>query len=126
MNININTEKQYKPKDILGLMSDLITNRLSEGYWIDFEQQLYIRDCSHIEDVVGESYMVQTSYIESVVTYIVGDFDNCNQYVYIMERHFEPSAIDDETFNEVEEVPVAKFKPDQYGTYTLKGIRFNL
>lgn len=122
----INTKKEYKASSIMNFMSDLVTSRLSDGYEIDFEQQFFIRNCSGIETVIGETYMVTTNYLESVVTYIVGDFDYCDQDIYIMERHFEPGAIDDITFQEAEETTVAKFTPNKNGIYSLKGIRFNL
>lgn len=120
----ISTKKEYKTSNILGLMSDLVASRLSDGYKIDFEQQLYIRDCSHIEDVIGETYTVQTNHLESVLTYIVCDF--ADQDICIMECHFEPEAIDDVSFLGAEKMVVACFKPNFDGTYSLKGIRLGL
>lgn len=122
----IKTNRKYNATNIMNLMSDLVATRLQDCYKIDFEQQLYIRDCSSIEKVINETYIVQTNYLESVVTYIVGDFDDPDGNILIMERHFEPGAIDDVTFPESKAVTVAKFQPNMDGTYSLKGFRFNL
>lgn len=123
----IDTSKKYKSNDIMDFMSDIITYRLSDGYKIDFEQEFYIRNCSNIEDEIDGTFMVETNDTESVLTYIKGDFDDPTQnVVFIMERHFEPGTIDDESFSNTEETPVAKFKLYHDGTYRLEGIRFNL
>lgn len=123
----IDTNKNYKPSEIWDFMSDLIACRLSDGYKIDFEQEFVIRNCYAIDREIGESYVVVTNNLESVLTYIVGDLDDPTQNVaFIAERHFNPKDIDDDTFSSSEEVQVAKFKLNQDGTYRLEGIRFNL
>lgn len=124
----IDTNKKYKSaSSIMDFMSDLVTTRLQDGYKIDFGQQLSIRECClNVETMIGEVYMVTTNGLESVVTYMVGDFGYFDQDVYIMERHFEPDTIDDETCQKAEEKVVAKFTSNHDGTYSLKELRFNL
>lgn len=123
----IDTNKGYKPNDIMDFMSDLVTNQLSNGYKIDFEQECYIRNCSHIEDEIGDPFMVTTNDKVSVLTYIKGDFDDPTQnVVFIMDRMFEAGTIDDDTFKNELERKVAKFKLNHDGTYRLEGISFNL
>ena len=121
----IDTNKKYKVQDILNFMSDLVSNRLSNGYKIDFEQSFYIRNCSSIEDKISETYIVATNDIESVLTYMEGDFD-AYEDIFILERLFEPSQIDDVTFQKAKEVKIAKFKSNDDVTYSLEGFRFNL
>lgn len=122
----IDTNKKYEMRDILGFMSDLIANRISNGYKIDFEQEFYIRNCTHIEDEIGETYMVTTGETVSILTYLEGDFDDPDKDILIVERHFESEAIDEETFPNVKVTPVAKFKTNYIGMYRLDGVSFNL
>lgn len=122
----IDTNKKYEMQDILDFMSDLITNHLSNGYRIDFEQEFYIRNCTGIENEIGETYMVTRNHDESVLTYIKGDFDDLDQDILVVERHFELESIDDETFPKVNETVAAKFKTNYIGMYSLEGFRFNL
>ena len=123
----IDTNKKYKPNDILDFMSDIISCHISNGSKIDFEQQFYIRNCTHLEDEIGETYMVTTDDKVSVLTYLNGDFDDPTQnVVFIVDRMFEAGTIDDDTFKNELERKVAKFKLNQDGTYRLEGISFNL
>ena len=123
----IDTNKKYKLDDILDFMSDIVSCRIQNGAKIDFDQQLYIRDCSNIENEIGETYMVTTDDKVSVLTYLKGDFDDPTQnVVLIMDRMFEAGTIDDETFKNELEKKVAKFKLDHDGTYHLEVIWFTL
>lgn len=123
----IDTNKQYKLNDILDFMSDIVSCHISNGSKIDFEQQCYIRSCTHIEDEIGETYMVTTDGKVSVLTYIKGDPDYPTQNVVsIVDRMFEAGAIDDETFKNELELEVAKFKLNDDGTFRLEGIRHNI
>lgn len=124
----IDINKKYKDvSSVMDFMSDLVTSRLSDGYKIDFGQQIFIRECClNVETMIGEVYMVTTNDFESVVTYMVGDFGYFDQDVYIMERHFEQGAIEDEECKKAEEKIVAKFTSNHDGTYSLKEFRFNL
>ena len=122
----IDTNKQYKMRDIIDFMSDVVSCRIQNGAKIDFEQQFYIRNCSNIEDEIGETYMVTTDVTVSVLTYIKGDFDDPTGNIYILDRMFEAGAVDDETFKNEIELKVAEFKSNQDGTYSLKTFRFNL
>lgn len=122
----IDTDKQYEMRDVIDFMSDIVSCRIQNGAKIDFEQQFYIRNCSNIEDEIGETYMVTTDVTVSVLTYIKGDFDDPTGNIYILDRMFEAGAIDDETFKNEIELKVAEFKSNHDGTYSLKGIRFNL
>lgn len=123
----IDTNKQYKPDDIPDFMSDIISYHISKGSKIDFEQQCYIRSCTHIEDEIGETYMVTTDGKSSVLTYIKGDFDYPTQNVVsIVDRMFEAWAIDDETFKNEFEREVAKFKLNDDGTWRLEGLNLNI
>lgn len=121
----INTNKTYEMTDILNFMSDLVANRISNGFKIDFEQEFYIRNCSNIENEIGETYMVTTNDVDSFLTYIEGDF---NEYedIIIWERLFEPGSIDDESFEMSKPEPVARFRANEDEEYHLEGIRFNL
>lgn len=123
----IDTNKKYKLDDILDFMSDIVSCHISNGSKIDFEQQLYIRSCTSIEDEIGETYMVTTDGKVSVLTYLKGDFDHPTQNVgFIVERMFEAGAIDDDTFNNELEKKVAKFKLNDDGTYRLEGLSLNI
>ena len=123
----IDTNKKYKPNDILDFMSDIVSCYISNGSKIDFEQQFYIRSCTNIEDEIDETYMVTTDGKVSVLTYLKGDFDDHTQnVVFIMDRMFEAGTIDDDTFKNELERKVAKFKLNHDGTYRLEGISFNL
>lgn len=123
----IDTNKQYKPNDIPDFMSDIISYHVSKGSKIDFEQQCYIRNCTHIEDEIGETYMATTDGKVSVLTYIKGDFDYPTvNVVSIVERMFEAGTIDDETFKNELESEVVKFKLNDDGTYHLEGLNLNI
>ncbi len=123
----IDTNKKYKLNDILDFMSDIVSCHISNGSKIDFEQQLYIRSCTSIEDEIGETYMVTTDSKVSVLTYLKGDFDYPTQNVgFIVERMFEAGAINDDTFKNELERKVAKFKLNDDGTYHLEGLNLNI
>ena len=123
----IDTNKKYKSNDILDFMSDIISYRIQNGSKIDFEQQLYIRDCTHLEDEIGETYMVTTDGKVSVLTYIKGYFEDSTQNdVFIVDRMFEAGRLADETFKNELERKVAKFKLNHDWTYRLEGLSLNI
>lgn len=122
----IDTNKKYRMQDIVDFMSDIVASRLSNGYKIDFEQQFYIRNCTYLEDEIGETYMVTTGETVSILTYLEGDFNDYTQDIFISDRMFEAGTIGDDTFKNELGKKVAEFKSNQDGTYSLKKLRFNI
>ena len=123
----IDTNKKYELYDILEFMSDIVSYHISNGSKIDFEQQFYIRSCTHIEDEIGETYMVTTDGKVSVLTYLKGDFDYPTVNVAsIVCRMFEAGTIDDDTFKNELELEVAKFKLNDDRTWRLEGLNLNI